>query len=158
MIVSYSDSPVIKGEKSMFLAGPTVRKEQQDLLNLESWRKQAIEILEQIGYDGIVYVPEYATMKDFIDKDEQFEWEWEALHASSVVVFWVPRKFPDLPAMTTNVEFGFYINHKPLVYGRPESSDKNGYLDRFYYKFTNQKPFNNLQDLLECAVIMLKKD
>lgn len=58
MKVSYSDAPVVMGEKSIFLAGPTVRKEQQQDWEKGSWRNEAIEILQELGFDGIVYVPE----------------------------------------------------------------------------------------------------
>lgn len=36
MIKNYSDQAVIKGEKSIFLAGPTSREE-----NVKSWREEA---------------------------------------------------------------------------------------------------------------------
>lgn len=52
MIINYSDQEVIKGEKSIFLAGPTPRGE-----NVISWRAEACEILKQLGFDGVVYVP-----------------------------------------------------------------------------------------------------
>jgi len=136
MKVSYSDAPVVMGEKSIFLAGPTVRKEQQQDWEKGSWRNEAIEILQELGFDGIVYVPEYSTMKDFVDKDDQFIWEWDALHAASLVVFWVPLK--------------------PILYGRPEGSDKNGYLDRIYFKALGNKPYNELKALLQAAVERLK--
>ena len=56
MIVNYSDQEIIKGEKSIFLAGPTPRE--KDII---SWRNEAIKILENLGFDGIVYVPEYSS-------------------------------------------------------------------------------------------------
>lgn len=159
MKVCYSDFPVEKGEKSLFLAGPTIRKEQQKDFDGQSWRIEALNILQKIGYDGIVYVPEYSTMRDFVDKDEQFEWEWESLHSSSVIVFWVPRKFPELPAMTTNVEFGFYLSYnKNVLYGRPDNSDKNGYLDRFYKKYTKKPAYSSLEKMLVDAVEILNKN
>lgn len=157
MIVSYSDDKVIKGSKAIFLAGPTIRKEQQEDWTKPSWRKEALKILDEIGYDGIVYVPEYSSMRDYIDKDEQFEWEWEALHNSDLVVFWVPRRFPDLPAMSTNVEFGFYITQKPILYGRPVDADKNGYLDKLYNKYLMKEPYKDLKSLLQSAVNFINK-
>lgn len=41
MIINYSDQEVIKGKKSIFLAGPTPRGE-----NVVSWRTGACQILE----------------------------------------------------------------------------------------------------------------
>ena len=61
MIVNYSDQEVLKNQKSIFLAGPTPRGE-----NVESWRTKACNIIEQLGFDGIVYVPEYSTWKPMI--------------------------------------------------------------------------------------------
>jgi len=154
MIYSYSDSPVEKGDKkAIFLAGPTIRKEQEEDWLKESWRTEALNILEELNFEGVVYIPEYMRRKDFVDNDKQFEWEWEALHAADVIVFWVPRVFPELPALTTNVEFGFYIDKgKTVVYGRPDNSDRNGYLDRLYKKVLNKNPFSNLKELLKEAV------
>ncbi|MFA6859875.1 MAG: nucleoside 2-deoxyribosyltransferase domain-containing protein [Clostridia bacterium] len=153
MIVNYSDNIVLKGKSSIFLAGPTIRKEQEADLKKESWRKEAISILNELNFDGIVYVPEYEKMKGFVEKDAQFEWEWNALHSSSVIVFWIPRKFPELPAMSTNVEFGFYVSSgKPIIYGRPNDSDKHYYLDKLYEKVLNKTPFNNLKDTLIEAI------
>lgn len=48
MIVNYSDQKIIKGKKSIFLAGPTPRKEE-----IVSWRKEAIKILEENNFDGM---------------------------------------------------------------------------------------------------------
>lgn len=47
MIINYSDQKVIKGEKSIFLAGPTPREE-----NVVSWRTEACKILNQRGISG----------------------------------------------------------------------------------------------------------
>lgn len=58
MIVNYSDQEIIKGEKSIFLAGPTPRG--KDII---SWRNEAIKILESLGFAGLVYVLEYSNWK-----------------------------------------------------------------------------------------------
>ena len=58
MIINYSDQEVIKGKKSIFLGGPTPREE-----NVASWRTEACKILEEMQFDGVVYVPEYSTWK-----------------------------------------------------------------------------------------------
>lgn len=56
MIINYSDQTIIKNKKSIFLAGPTPRDEK-----IKSWRITACERLNELGFDGIVYVPEYST-------------------------------------------------------------------------------------------------
>ena len=42
--------------------------------------------------------------KDYVD---QAMWERIALTDATVVLFWVPRKLPDMAAFTTKVEFGY---------------------------------------------------
>ena len=68
--------------KSVFLAGPSSRPGQ----DIESWRNDAIKILDDIGFDGVVFSPEYREMKsdpkahDNFDYDNQVEWEEKYLN------------------------------------------------------------------------------
>lgn len=148
MIINYSDKPVIKGEKSIFLAGPTPRS-----LDVETWRKEAIRILNDLGFDGIVYVPELEVDNRTFNYDNQVWWEREALYNANAIVFWIPRS-SQLPAFTTNVEYGYWIakNNNKVIYGRPDDSEKNRYLDWLYKTETGNKPINNLEELLKGAV------
>ena len=79
-------------------------------------------------------------------------WEREGLTKASIIVFWIPRSLPDMPAFTTNVEFGYWLHSKKIIYGRPDSAVKIKYLDWLYELDYNEKPFNNLDDLLKSAV------
>ena len=144
MITNYSEKEVIKGRKSIFLAGPTPRSKET-----VSWRPEAIEILNKLDFDGIVYIPEYGINVGDIDNDKQFAWELEALEEATTIVFWVPRKLPEMPAFTTNVEFGYWLRNKKVVYGRPDGAEHVGYLDRLYKFSTNKNPVNNLEQLLK---------
>jgi len=148
MIINYSDKPVLKGKNSIFLAGPTPRS-----LDVETWRKEAIRILNELGFDGIVYVPELEVDNRTFNYDNQVWWEREALYNSNVIVFWIPRS-AQLPAFTTNVEYGYWIakNSNKIIYGRPDDSEKNRYLDWLYQTETGNKPINNLEELLKNAV------
>ena len=67
-------------------------------------------------------------------------------------MFWIPRSLPDMPAFTTNVEFGYWLHSNKVIYGRPDDAVKIKYLDWLYELDYNEKPFNNLDDLLEEAV------
>lgn len=147
MKINYSDQEVIKGKKSIFLAGPTPRE--KDSL---SWRKSACEILKKLDFDGIVYVPEYSTWKPKESYVDQAMWESIALTQADVIVFWIPRHLPDLPAFTTNVEFGYWLPSKKVIYGRPDTAEKIKYLDWLYELDYNIKPHNNLETLLEESV------
>ena len=159
MIKSFSDAPVIIGKPSIFLAGPTLTKEKQHLCPAGAWRKQALEILEKLGFDGVVYSPEFHTLKDYTGEGKkQFEWEWKALHNGSVILFWVPRQHPILPALCTNVEFGFYLNSDiPIVYGRPDETANNPYLDKMYYKVKHKKPHTDLLSTIKEAIKIANK-
>ena len=143
MIVNYSDQEVIKNQKSIFLAGPTPRGE-----NAESWRTKACNIIEQLGFDGIVYVPEYSTWKPKTDYVDQAQWERDALSNASVIAFWIPRTLPDMPAFTTNVEFGYWLHTGKVLYGRPDDAKKIKYLDWLYKTDTNKSPYSSLEELL----------
>ena len=152
MIINYSDEKIIKGKKSIFLAGPTPRE--KDSI---SWRKEACDILKKLDFNGVVYVPEYSTWKVKEDYVDQAMWERESLTESTVIIFWIPRSLPDMPAFTTNVEFGYWLHSKKVIYGRPDNAVKIKYLDWLYELEYNQKPYNNLEELLECAVKKLNK-
>ena len=147
MIINYSNQDVLKGEKSIFLAGPTPRYK-----GIATWRLEACEYLEKIGYDGIVYIPEYSTHDPKEGYEAQADWEREAMTNAKVIVFWVARKLPDMPAFTTNVEFGYWIHTKKVLYGRPDDADKIKYLDWLYKKELNKEPFNDLETLLKAAI------
>lgn len=153
MKIIYSNQPPFEGgENSMFLAGPTPRDK-----NTPSWRPLALKILENLKYDGTVMVPEYNSGTK-IDYDDQVEWEYQGLCRCTNVVFWVPRNMANMPALTTNVEFGFWMGVtsesgvSKVIYGRPNDAPKNRYLDWMYGKFTGKKPYNNLSELLKDVV------
>lgn len=147
MKINYSDQDVIKGEKSIFLAGPTPRGE-----NAVTWRNEACKKLEEYGFDGVVYVPEYSTWKPKEDYVDQAIWERKALNEATIILFWIPRHLPDMPAFTTNVEFGYWLHTNKVIYGRPDNAEKIKYLDWLYELDYNEKPYNNLDDLLKCCI------
>lgn len=147
MEINYSDQEVIKGKKSIFLAGPTPRSE-----SVVSWRTEACKKLEELGFDGVVYVPEYSTWKPKADYTEQAMWERIALTEATVILFWIPRSLPDMPAFTTNVEFGYWLHTNKVIYGRPDNAEKIKYLDWLYELDYNEAPYNDLNKLLENAI------
>lgn len=147
MLVNYSDKEVIKGNNSIFLAGPTPRN-----ANVISWRGDALNILNDLNFDGIVYVPEDEAKGWILDDDKKFLWERNALTAATVIAFWVPRKLPEMPAFSTNVEFGYWIHTGKVIYGRPDDAERKGYLDRLYKFDVKRDPINNLKKLLEESI------
>jgi len=141
-------------ENSIFLAGPTPRR-----LDIKSWRPIAINILEELEFDGLVLIPEKRDWKTKFEYDDQIYWEWEAMARCSLVAFWIPRSFPDMPALTTNVEFGFCIgkqDKRTILYGRPNEVEKCKYLDKLYSLYWDYPIFQSLDCLLKQAVVVLK--
>lgn len=153
MKINYSDQKIIKGKKSIFLAGPTPRDN-----NILSWRSEACKILEENGFDGCVYVPEASSLKPKEDYINQANWERIALINATVIVFWIPRTLKDMPAFTTNVEFGYYIHTGKILYGRPDNAEKIKYLDWLYNVDTGLLPYNNLKDLLKESIVLCNKN
>jgi len=92
MKVKYYGDKIEKSNKAISLCEPTPRNNK-----VMSWGKEALAILQNIGYDGIVYVPELKDeMPVFKTKDEQVSWERDCYINSNVILFWVPRKFPSM--------------------------------------------------------------
>jgi hypothetical protein len=74
---------------------------------------------------------------------------------ATVIVFWVPRELSQMPAFTTNVEFGEDYGSGRVVYGRPEGSPKTRYLDFLYRQRYGIDPCNTLLGTLERALSRL---
>ena len=142
----YSDEPPLPAMlPSIFLAGPTPRSK-----DVPSWRPEAIEILKKLNYKHYVCIPEFKHGEQ-IDYLTQVNWEKQCLHYCSQIVFWVPRNMENMPALTTNCEFGFWMAKNPgkVYYGRPDHSVHNRYLDWLYEDIKKEKPFTELSKLLE---------
>jgi len=115
-----------KGQ-AIFLAGPTPRS-----VDVKGWRDKAIEELRRCGFEGTILIPEMRN-KDYGDGfayKEQIEWEHDAMEKSTVVLFWIPRRLPDMPAFTTNTEFGYWLAKAPgkIMLGIPDGAPKCDYI------------------------------
>lgn len=117
--------PAQNVRQTIFLAGPTPR----DLLT-PSWRRDALLILEALGFAGDVYVPEARTPVDWNADTwrSQVEWERDGLARADCIVYWIPRDMKWLPGLTTNVEFGEWYSQGRFVLGAPDNAPAMGYL------------------------------
>jgi len=140
-VIYYDDNMPYKFSKSLFLAGPSLRAGQEGT----SWRKDALQILQDIGYDGIVFCPETrdGVFDENVDHEKIIGWEDQYLNIADVIVFWVPRDLSfdkngtlKLPGLTTNVEFGRYENSGKIVFGAPEDAEKVSYLKHYAEKYS----------------------
>lgn len=133
-------------DKTIFLAGPTPRT--SDVL---SWRPEALKLLEMLGFDGTVFVPELRPLDSVIDNimtraygknrsgyaahtydwNKQVQWEYDAIQMSDCVLFWIPRQMDTMPAFTTNDEWGFLKGSGKVVFGAPDNAPKTRYQKHF---------------------------
>lgn len=158
MIINFSDEEVYidKELPSIFLAGPTLRNSSYEL----SWRNEACNILVGMKFKGIVYIPEFSKGENPFDFMKQAEWERMGLMNADIIVFYVPRKFPELPGFTTNVEFGMYLARRPdsVLFCSPEGAVKNQYLEWLYLRERpDGKIYHNLEEVLENAILYVNK-
>lgn len=158
MIVNFPNTPVIKGQKSIFLAGPVLRT----VPYADGWRNHAITILQQLKFNGIVYVPEFplGTSAEYYDVETQTFWEWEAMDSADVIVFWVPRDENGMEGYTTNIEFGRYLTKSPekIILGFPKEALRMDYMTLLYANESKREPTYTLQETLESALMLLGKD
>lgn len=150
---------VTPGLPKIFLAGPTKRDWYHDE---DSWRYEACNLLDENGFNGYVFIPENDKLDIFDSSKEglmsQHVWEWKSMNESDVILFWVPRDIEnDMPAFTTNVEFGYCMGsflRKSVVYGRPDTAEKCSYLDDLYSVATGRR-YSNTLEKTACAAINL---
>lgn len=118
--------PDIIEHSSIFLAGPTPRD-----AHVASWRPKALALLEACGYRGAVFVPEDRSggLKADFNKQAQVDWERDGLERADCILFWVPRELTTMPAFTTNIEFGWWMQSRKIAYGAPDKAPRTGYLD-----------------------------
>jgi len=109
--------------KSLFLAGPSPRDKDHP-----NWRPEALKILEELGYDGVVFVPIPRDGKWPKTYSDQVDWEAKHLNMADLIVFWVPRDKEKLPALSTNTEFGMWNGTGKCVLGYPEDAPSMRYL------------------------------
>jgi 8-oxo-dGTP pyrophosphatase MutT (NUDIX family) len=143
--------------KSIFLAGPTSRNKE-----VPSWRPDALQLLDDMGFDGVVFLPEDRNGEVHLDYDDQIAWEDKHLNLADCIVFWVPRDlspdsqgFPKRAALTTNIEWGAWADSGKVVLGCPEDAEKMGYIKHYAEKY--KVPFaETLTQTLKSAMDMVK--
>lgn len=118
-------TPLCDLHNSIFLAGPCPRVDFAD-----DWRFEAIRLLEEAGFDGNVITPSNPNYKKLTGKsrEKQTEWERNAMHAASVILFWIPRSEKN-PARTTNIEFGEWYKREGVYVGWPDGAEHNEYIE-----------------------------
>ena len=126
MITIHAGEEIPKNKKfTIFLAGPTPRS-----LDVKSWRPDFIKQLWDNGFNGNILTPENREQDSLYDFEKQINWEVNGLETADLIVFWIPRNLETMPAFTTNIEFGNYLNSGKIVVGFPEGSPNNRYIKK----------------------------
>ena len=93
------------------------------------------------------------------DLTEQASWERAGLQNATVILFYIPRKLPELPGFTTNIEFGMWLTRKPEACELciPNNAEKVSYLKWLWNTEVPNKPiYTDLNSALETIVAKLK--
>jgi len=160
-IIYYKDEAPRNITKSIFLAGGSLRPNQKG----ESWRKDAIQILDDKGFDGVIFCPENrdGNFNESLDYEKTVEWEEKFLNMADCILFWVPRDLSldengnlRMGCLTTNIEFGAWANSGKIVFGAPPDAPKNNYL-KYYAKKYNVPMGETLTETLDDAMDYLGK-
>lgn len=136
--------------KAIMLVGPTPREP-----TVPSWRPEALRLLEKMGYDGVVFVPEGRNDTWAEDYALQLETEELMLRMADCIVAWIPRELTTMPGFTTNDEFGTWKYSGKVVLGAPPDAPKVRY-QQYYATKLGIPSFTTLEDTLVCAVERLK--
>lgn len=114
---------------SIFLAGPIERRKVGVRPSLLRWRDEAEAfLLKEAPFTFCVYNPEWDTKPDGWSYEMQVEWEVTALQKATCVLCWIPRKLPELPAFTTNIEVGEWLHSPKLIVGAPPEAPHTRYI------------------------------
>lgn len=151
VVYAREDLPICAKDKpSIFLAGCTPRT-----TDVKSWRPDALNLLAELEFDGVVFVPEDrlggfdVTIPNVWLK--QVQWEIKCLDAANIVMFWIPRHVETKQyGFTSNVEFGRYVQKSIL--GFPENADHMRYLAWLYKEVTHRTAKSTLKDTVWAAV------
>jgi hypothetical protein len=145
-VVHHGEAVPSSWRLSVFLAGPAPRSAE-----VASWRPEALALLCQAGFAGVVFVPEPADGRSIPSYLEQVEWERQALHLADRILFWIPRDMVTLPGLTTNVEFGRWCTSGKVLLGYPPTAQKIKYL-AWLAKIEGVPIYHALADVVRAAI------
>lgn len=139
-------------KSAIFLAGPTSRSN-----DIASWRPEALKILQEKGYSGVVFIPEKRSGKTQGEYEYQIIWEEKGLNLADCIIFWVPRDLEKMPALTTNVEYGEWFKSGKIVLGAPKNAPNMKYLRTRGEKFSVPQA-ETLEDTIDAALKMVGEE
>ena len=152
--LNFYGEQVIQGYKSLYLAGPTTLEATFN----ESWRKMACNMLKDLGYRGIVYIPEFKE-KVYHEESKDLDWDLKAFEKADIVLFYIPNNKIDNLDNKFYTDFGFILGKKPekcMLCGT-DTELVTKYMQQLYnYVSKDGVMYNNLYEALIKAVIILE--
>lgn len=146
LIYAQEELPAEFAAPSIFLAGPTPRSPE-----VTGWRAEALELLEESEFEGVVLLPEPRSGVFRGEYTDQVAWEWAGLDNVDAIAFWMPRSLPEMPGFTSNIEFGLYAPSGRCVLGYPQAASKMRYLD-WMARELGVPVYETLYDTLQGAI------
>ncbi|MGN6110706.1 MAG: hypothetical protein ACTHU0_36725 [Kofleriaceae bacterium] len=149
----YDDQPLepllAAAPSSIFLAGPTARRELRT-----PWRLEAMSLLERRGFSGAIVIPEFRSaafeegVRVHFGRTESpvphmrgasydiLDWETCGIERSTIALFWMPfragsEEEPDsLPGFTTRAEVSRELARAPhrIVLGMPPGAFSSSHI------------------------------
>lgn len=155
MKIVYTQEPIPNEiNKSIFLAGPSLRPEQNSPeFEKYKWRKKALEILELLEYDGVVFVPEW---RDDIQPEKFiFEnvaiWERKCLNIADTILFHINRNNSDgVYGLTTASEIGQWMESGKCVLSTELTADNIRYHEWWAKELKMPLVHNLYEGIVEC--------
>lgn len=143
-------NPDTLGRDTVFLAGPIERVAAGQAKQLPRWRDEALLQLNASGRRMIIFNPEWPERPYGWTYEKQVMWELKHLQRAHIIMFWIPRRLPDLPAFTTNIEFGEWLHSDKIIIGSPPDAPNMNYL-RLRCEMRNIPWHNTLESC--CAAV-----
>jgi 8-oxo-dGTP pyrophosphatase MutT (NUDIX family) len=136
-------------KKSIFLAGPSPRSHNKDMV---SWREKAIHILKVLEYDGVVFVPEGRGGVYPSSYDTQIQWETKCLNVADNIFFYINRDIEnEVLGLTTNSEFGQWMESGKCVLVTEPTADSVRYQE-YWAKELKVPAFKDMYNGLKCVL------
>ncbi|WP_437935154.1 nucleoside 2-deoxyribosyltransferase domain-containing protein [Sorangium sp. So ce341] len=131
--------------RAIFLAGPAPGE-----AHGPSWRREALRLLAERGYDGTVFVPEPGDDAVPSHDGDPRAWEQEGLRRADCILFWIPRPSDARLTFITHVDLGAWLHSGKVVLGAPDDPEL-----RYLRKLTDEAhvaPAPTLAATVESAV------
>jgi len=155
--VFYSSRLDSYSQASIFLAGPTARSRPEG--DITEWRRKALSHLQIRKFDGDVFFPEPEPGRGVIGDtgtESQIKWEREHLEQATCICFWIPRELKEMPAFTTNIEWGMWCDSDKVVLGYPENAPKMGHIIHYARRLGVPMAYT-LGETLDLAMVMAQE-